>query len=385
MAAHVHCNSVVEYARALESLMQEWRSISPPLSQSYRSPAKRKPRRRADIIDIREYGQPLDLAPSIRSGLLTPQDDGLRSLPHLLLWNEQGLRNFEEETHTPQHYLTNTEIALLEDHSQDIARNVQPGTIILGLGSGYVRKINILLKAMDALGKEVDYYALDLDENELQQTLRQLPRFHHIRCHGLLGTHEDGQIWLSGAENAQRPRCVLSLGSSLGSFTRPEAGAFLRNWASALQPGEYDLSQTGPAPQLKDAQLIIALDACKDPHRVSAAYDYPRRANACFILDALDHANRHLGYEAFDRHDWTVQDVWCVRSGRHEQYLVPLTDVVFEGTQIKKGEEVMVVQSRKYCEEERRSLWSASGLTEVERYESGCGDYGMLCWRHRIM
>ena len=74
----------------------------------------------------------------------------------------------------------------------------------------------ILLQALENAGKNVDYYALDLNEQELERTLALAPKFKHVACHGLLGTYDHGQEWLKQAAVSTRPKCVLHLGSSIG-------------------------------------------------------------------------------------------------------------------------------------------------------------------------
>lgn len=81
-----------------------------------------------------------------------------------------------------------------------------------------LRKVSILLKALEAAGKDVDYYALDLSLKELERTLEQVPSFKHVKCHGLFGTYDDGLDWLKMPENRSRPKCVMSLGSSIGEI-----------------------------------------------------------------------------------------------------------------------------------------------------------------------
>lgn len=79
-----------------------------------------------------------------------------------------------------------------------------------------LRKVSILLQALDAIGKDIDYYALDLSLIELKRTLEQVPPLNHVKCHGLHGTYDDGLDWLKMPETAKRPKCVMSLGSSIG-------------------------------------------------------------------------------------------------------------------------------------------------------------------------
>jgi uncharacterized SAM-dependent methyltransferase len=90
-----------------------------------------------------------------------------------------------------------------------------------------LRKVNLLLQALEDSGKNVDYYALDLSEQELRRTLAQLPGYNHVSCHGLLGTYDDGREWLKDPSNLSRSKCVLSLGSSIGVSTLPPGNTLL--------------------------------------------------------------------------------------------------------------------------------------------------------------
>jgi uncharacterized SAM-dependent methyltransferase len=64
--------------------------------------------------------------------------DGEAALPDLLLWDEKGLRYFEEVTYTPSYYLTNEEIGLLERNKYQIAEHIPSGSMLVELGSGSV-------------------------------------------------------------------------------------------------------------------------------------------------------------------------------------------------------------------------------------------------------
>ena len=79
-----------------------------------------------------------------------------------------------------------------------------------------LRKVNYLLQALEDAQKDIEYYALDLSQEELERTLAQLPTYKHVRCRGLLGTYDDGRDWLKGPQNTSRDKCILSLGSSIG-------------------------------------------------------------------------------------------------------------------------------------------------------------------------
>lgn len=338
-----------------------------------------------DIVDIRDGQQSPGLATAIRSGLEHLNEHGHRTLPPLLLWNEQGLKLFEEVTYVPEYYLTNAEIELLNAHSLELADQIEPGTVLLELGSGNLRKIRILLEAIETLGKQVDYYALDLDRAELERTLGQLVdagRFQHVRCHGLHGTYDDGQAWIARPENADKPRCVLSLGSTLGSDSPPETAAFLKSWADTLRAGDDSNSNAAGSP----SRILLGLDGCQDGERVFMAYNDAGGVNKRFILNALDSANAHLGYKEFDPRDWAVRGEWDAAGKRHVQNLVPLVnaDIIFPHetdpvtVAVKADEKVQVGCSYKFDDDDRAQIWKESWLEVAREYLSPDGSYGVF-------
>merc|ERR1712093_736653 len=92
---------------------------------------------------------------------------------------------FEEITYLDEYYLTNAEIEVLRSYARNIAEAIPSGSMVVELGSGNLRKVSILLEALDSAGKDIDYYALDLSLKELYRTPEQVPEFKHVRCHGL--------------------------------------------------------------------------------------------------------------------------------------------------------------------------------------------------------
>jgi L-histidine Nalpha-methyltransferase / hercynylcysteine S-oxide synthase len=84
--------------------------------------------------------------------------------------------------------------------------------------SSNLRKVCLLLQALEDAGKNVEYYALDVSERELERTLAQVPPFKYVSCRGLLGTFEDGREWLKQPDVLGKPKCVLYMGSSIGTY-----------------------------------------------------------------------------------------------------------------------------------------------------------------------
>jgi len=233
-------------------------------------------------------------------------------------------------------------------------------------GNSNLRKVNILLKALDEAGKRIDYYALDLSYVELERTLSAMPddTFQHVKCHGLYGTYDDGLVWLQKDDIKHKPKTVLSLGSSIGNFPRPDAAGFLHSFADVLK---------GP----KDT-LLIGLDGCKDPDKVWHAYNDSKGITFKFYQNGLLNANKILGKQAFLLDQWDIVGTYNDAEGKHEAFITPLQDVVVEGVTCHKGEKIRIEEAYKYNNEEASTLWQCAGMTEKHKWTNGQIDYGEL-------
>ena len=86
-----------------------------------------------EITDIRS-STVIDLRKTIINGLKeTPPN-----LPTVILYDEPGLKLFEQITYLEEYYLTNCEIAILKSKSDEIAKRLglKDGGIVVELGSG---------------------------------------------------------------------------------------------------------------------------------------------------------------------------------------------------------------------------------------------------------
>lgn len=96
---------------------------------------------KANIIDIRQDREEISLSEEIHKGLNVASGQQ-KSLPTLLLYDEKGLKLFEEITYLKEYYLTNAEIDVLKRHAHEIAQHVMPGSMIIELGSGFVTSVS---------------------------------------------------------------------------------------------------------------------------------------------------------------------------------------------------------------------------------------------------
>ena len=224
-----------------------------------------------------------------------------------------------------------------------------------------LRKIKILLQALDDSGKEIDYYALDISLPELDRTLSAIPSgtFSHVRCRGLYGTYDDGLEWLRRSCRS-KPSVVLWMGSSLGNLEHPDAATFLSQFASILQPSDA---------------LLVAVDGCLEKDQVFSAYNDREGVTQAFYRNGLDHANRVLGYELFKQRDWDVVGEFDEEHWRHNAFISPKQDIKAHGFTFKKGERVRLENSYKFSEAARLSLWSESGLALRASYADKRNQY----------
>ncbi len=90
----------------------------------------------ARIVDIRRGKVEHTILDDMHE-LLHPKDSEEIRLPTLLLYDEVGLQLFEDITYLDEYYLTNAEIEVLESYAEQIAQRIQPGSLVIELGSGY--------------------------------------------------------------------------------------------------------------------------------------------------------------------------------------------------------------------------------------------------------
>ncbi|KAL4873974.1 hypothetical protein BDV12DRAFT_158831 [Aspergillus spectabilis] len=314
-----------------------------------------------DIVDIRENDIQYSLVHEIHKGL-NPPDGTPRSLPTMLLYDSEGLKLFEKITYVEEYYLTNAEIEVLETHSRRLAEKIPTNAQLLELGSGNLRKIEILLREFERVGKPVDYYALDLSLSELERTFSNvcLDEYKSVGFHGLHGTYDDALTWLTDPENRERPTVVLSMGSSIGNFSPPDAAAFLARFAKLLRPEDM---------------VVIGLDACEDAVKVYNAYNDSAGITQKFYENGLVHANRAFGREVFRPDEWEVVTEYDAVDGRHQAFYVPRKDVMIENAHLKKGERIIFEDAFKYGPGGREKLWHEAGLLEAAEFASSSDDY----------
>ena len=184
--------------------------------------------------------------------------------------------------------------------------------------------------------------------------------YQYVHCHGLWGTYDDGLEWLKRPENLERPKCILTLGSSIGNFERAGAATFLSDFGSRLGPDDI---------------LLVGLDSCQDASKVHLAYNDRKGKTHQFILNGLHHANRILKQNVFNVDDWRVVGEYDQAAGRHYACLIPIRDVDVAGIRVREEEKIQIEESYKYSPIQARRLWERAGLVSYTAFGDHLDQY----------
>lgn len=240
-----------------------------------------------------------------------------------------------------------------------------------------LRKTSIILDAVERKKLRVTYYALDLDQKELERSLSSLGQFQYVNLVGLLGTYDQGIPWLSQKFASNSPpthKMIMWLGSSIGNENRQESAVFLRRLQqTCMQPGDL---------------LLLGFDERDRPEKIKLAYDDTQGVTREFIMNGLDHVNAILGQNVFDRSKFDYDSRYQEHIGRHVAHYRAKEDMdlMYERPHqqgavqilVKKDELIHIEYSYKYSRAEISHMLTAAGLDTVEDWEDTKDNYVLL-------
>ncbi|KAI8987005.1 hypothetical protein BDB01DRAFT_719898 [Pilobolus umbonatus] len=302
-----------------------------------------------------------DLADIILDSLSQPEN--AKSIPTYVLYDKHGLQLFDEITYLDdEYYLTSAETDILMRKSDEFVSRMKDNSVLFELGAGSLRKTQVILDAIERKKVRATYYAIDLDQHELEKSLSSLKRYTYVALNGVLGTYDQGIYWISKCFTSRDiQKNFLWLGSSVGNQTRGESALFLhRLQRMCMEPGDY---------------MVIGFDKRNDPTKIGLAYNDSKGITRDFILNGLDHVNRILGKSNFiDRKDFAYDSRYQEEKGRHVAHYRALKDLKINhktsrksyAITIRKNELIHVEHSYKYSSEEVNHILSAANLSTVE-------------------
>jgi dimethylhistidine N-methyltransferase len=261
----------------------------------------------------------------------------------------KGSELFEQICELPGYYPTRTELALLQRHGVDMARQIGPQAEIIELGAGAVRKVRLLL---GALQDPAGYVPVDISGAFLLSASSAL----RSALPGLMVrplVADFTQAIELPARLGPGPRVGFYPGSSIGNFDPPQAARLLRRLATWLDGG-----------------LLIGVDRVKDPQVLHAAYNDPGGVTAEFNLNLWARANREAAAD-FQLDQWLHSAFYNAPLQRIEMHLVSRrpqrVTIAGQAFDFAEGDSVHTENSYKYTVEgferlARSAGWQPAGV-----------------------
>ena len=274
-----------------------------------------------------------------------------KSLPPKWFYDATGSALFDKITELPEYYPTNAERAILRSAAGDIAAASQARTLV-ELGSGSSDKTRLLLDALRQAGPLHTYIPVDVSEAALAAAARGLlAEYPGLSVHALVSDF-DRRLGLPEAGEANSPRMLAFLGSTIGNMVPAERAEFLARIRAELREGDT---------------LLLGTDLVKDPAMLVAAYDDTAGVTAAFNKNVLAVLNAELGadfdLDAFEHVAlWDPQAEWIemrLRSAFAQRVRLPAIGLTVE---FGAGEEMRTEISAKFRREGAEAELAAAGF-----------------------
>ncbi len=236
------------------------------------------------LIDIETGGDAVDSRPADSDGLVgefaLDLMGALSTKPHSIspkyFYDEPGSLLFDRICELPEYYPTRTELGILRDAAADIAAHMGPRAEIVEFGAGSLRKVRLLLDAMD---RPARYLPIDISGEHLSRSAASLQRdYPGLDVQPVVADYTQRLLLPAPLPGAGR-RVGFFPGSTIGNFTPAEALHFLQVAGQVLRGGA----------------LLLGADLIKEPAVLHAAYNDSQGVTAAFNLNLLARANRELG------------------------------------------------------------------------------------------
>lgn len=240
--------------------------------------------------------------------------EGLSSNPKKMFskyfYDKAGDQIFQQIMKMPDYYLTNCELDIFKNKTQELADiildNDEPFDLI-ELGAGDAMKSSYLLKFLVEKNIDFTYMPIDISGNILsvlnEKFSKELPTMDIVTLEGDYFNMLDKATSIS-----KRRKVVLFLGGNIGNMDLEESYNFCRELNQKLNLGDL---------------LLIGFDLKKNPHTILNAYNDTEGITASFNLNLLLRINRELEAD-FDVTQFQHYQTYDPASGACKSYLVSL-------------------------------------------------------------
>jgi L-histidine Nalpha-methyltransferase len=273
-----------------------------------------------------------------------------KTLPCKLFYDERGSALFEEITSLPEYYPTRTELEILQDYSQEIARAAGSPVSIVELGAGTALKTTTLLGGFARRQMRLKYFPVDISPAALAAAKKRVKdEYPGALVRPIIADFSNGFQFLRDISGR---KIVLYLGSSIGNFDWNDAVAMLRKVCDQLLPGDG---------------LLLGTDMVKSADILVPAYDDAQGVTTQFNRNILVRLNRELNGN-FDLESFRHVAEWNPKQSRMEINLESTRPQVvclrMANLTVKflAGERIHTENSYKYTEQMVETMLCASGF-----------------------
>jgi L-histidine N-alpha-methyltransferase len=288
---------------------------------------------------------------------------GLKSTPKHLnskyFYDANGDKLFQDLMNCEEYYPTNCELEIFAEKTTEIGNAmIADGTSfdLIELGAGDAKKSSYLLKYLLEQKADFTYLPIDISDNVISFLNITLPVIlPGLQITGLNGEYFD--MLKSAAENSDRRKVVLFLGSNIGNMPVDEAIDFCREIRKYLLPGD---------------RVLMGIDLKKSPKTILAAYNDKGGITKNFNLNLLERINRELNAD-FDLTQFDHYPVYDPETGACKSYLVSLNDQVVkingkEDIHFLKDEYIFMEISQKYTVGQTNHMATVTGFKTLNHF-----------------
>ncbi|HEX9721151.1 MAG TPA: L-histidine N(alpha)-methyltransferase [Ramlibacter sp.] len=269
-----------------------------------------------------------------------------RSISPKYFYDAKGSRLFDRICELPEYYPTRTELRILADNAHEIAVQMGPRAEIVEFGAGSLRKVRLLLDAMD---RPARYLPIDISGEHLAHSATALQRdYPGLDVQPVVADYTQ-RLLLPARVPGAGQRVGFFPGSTIGNFTPQEALHFLQVAGQVLRGGA----------------LLLGADLVKDPAVLHAAYNDAEGVTAAFNLNLLERANRELGTR-FALDQFAHSAFYNAPQQRIEMHLVSRrrqkVELGGDCYELEEGETLHTESSHKFTVEGMRALAIGAGF-----------------------
>jgi dimethylhistidine N-methyltransferase len=275
-------------------------------------------------------------------------EPGIDELEEKYFYDERGSQLFDQITHLPEYYPTETELGIMRDNIDEIAALIGPQASLIEFGSGSSRKTRVLL---ENLIEPAVYVPVDISEDHLIESNDRV-RAEFPGLEVLPVVADFTQTFALPSPTVMPLRNVVYFpGSTIGNFTHDAAHGLLQ--VMYQEAGE-------------DGALLIGVDLQKDVAIIERAYNDSAGVTAKFNVNMLRHLNREFGFD-FDLSAYTHSAYYDEIEGRVVVQLLSTTDQTIrvgeDEIPIAADEAILTEYSHKYTLEGFAEMVTSAGFT----------------------